>query len=217
MVTSLMDNDVLHKTTAYGLFERLLTTSAMQGEVYGVLGTAKYVVSKKFKKRPPTRGLESVLIDFNSALQHLVEIEPTNEEVTAAANLEYQAQQLNLELDTGESILCAVLLIRRLNHIVTGDKRAIKAVEALSTEGENSLNFESKIICLEQLFVWLVNEYDVHHIRTAVCSEKAVDLALTSCFSCYSPEVPVESCVEGLKSYISSLQQDAPTVLANCD
>lgn len=217
MVTSLMDNDVLHKTTAYGLFKNILTTSAVQNEVYGVLGTAKYVISKKFKKRPPLRGLDSVMVDFNSGMQHLEEIEPTNEEVKAAANLEYQAQQLNLELDTGESILCAVLLARQLNHILTGDKRAIKAVEALSTGGENAGDFESKLICLEQLFVWLVNEHSVHNVRTAVCSEKVVDSALTSCFSCYSPEVPDESCVEGLKSYIASLKQDAPTVLAQCD
>lgn len=217
MVTSLMDNDVLHKTTAYGLFASILKTPPVRHEVYGVLGTAKYVVGKKFKKSPPSRGLDSVLIDFNSALQHLVELEPTHEEVTAAANLEYQAQCLNLELDTGESILCAVLLTRQLNHILTGDKRAIKAVEVLTTAENISVNFESKLICLEQLFFWLVNEHDVHNVRAAVCSEKVVDRALASCFSCYSPEVPDESCVEGLKSYIASLKQVAPTVLARGD
>lgn len=217
MVTSLMDNDVLHKTTAYGLFNNILKTLPIRHEVYGILGTAKYVVSKKLKKRPPLRGLESVLVDFNSALQHLVELEPTHEEVTVAANLEYQAQHLNLELDIGESILCAVLLTRQLNHILTGDKRAIKAVEGLTTAENNSINFESRFICLEHLFIWLVNEHGVHNVRSSVCSEKIVDSALTNCFSCYSPEVPDESCVEGLKSYIANLQQDAPTVLAKCD
>jgi len=212
-----MDNDVLHKTTAYGLFNSILKTPPIQHEVYGILGTAKYVVGKKLKKRPPLRGLESVLVDFDLALQHLVELEPTHEEVASAATLEYLAQNLNLDLDPGESILCAVLLARKLNHIVTGDKRAIKAIEVLSTDVKNSFVFESKLICLEQLFAWLVNEHNDHAVRTAVCSEKAVDMALTSCFSCYSPEVPDESCVDGLKSYIASLQKDAPTVLVNCD
>lgn len=214
MVTSLMDNDVLHKITAYGLFNSALKIPSVRHEVYGVLGTAKYVVGKKFKKSPPSWGLESVLVEFNAALQHLVEIEPTHEEVTAAANFEYQAQCLNLDLDTGESILCAVLLIRQLNHILTGDKRAIKAVEALTTAENVSGNFESKLVCLEQLFLWLVNEHEVCNIRAAVCAEKIVDRALTNCFSCCSPEVPDESCLDGLKSYIASLKQVAPTVLA---
>lgn len=209
-----MDNDVLHKTTAYGLFSCILKTSSAQNEIYGVLGTAKFVVGKKLKKRPPLRGLESVLADFNVALQQLVEIEPTHEEVTAAASLEYQAQHLNLDLDPGESILCAVLLMRQLNHILTGDKRAIKAAEAL-TAAENALaNFESRLICLEQLFLRLANEHDVHNVRAAVCAEKIVDQALTSCFSCYSPEVPDAMCVEGLKSYVLDLKKAAPTVLA---
>jgi hypothetical protein len=212
-----MDNDVLQKTIAYGLFNSILTTIRVRHEVYGVLGTAKYVVSKKLKKNPPSRGLDAVLVDFNAALQDLREIEPTPEEVEAAAYLEYQAQRLDLELDTGESILCAVLLERQLNHILTGDKRAIGAVEALSAAENISNDIASRLICLEQLFFWLVSAHDVHHVRTAVCSERVVDRVLTSCFSCYSPEIPNESCIEGLKSYIVDLRQTAPTVLAKDD
>jgi hypothetical protein len=209
-----MDNDVLHKTTAYGLFDHIFKTPPMRHEVYGVLGTAKYVVGKKLKKRPPSRGLEAVLVDFNAALQNLRELEPTPEEVETAAYLEYQAQCLNLELDTGESILCAILLARQLNHILTGDKRAIGAVETLTNAQHISINIAAKLICLEQLFFWLVNKHHVHDIRATVCSERDVDRVLTSCFSCYSPEVPDESCVEGLNSYILDLRQAAPTVLA---
>lgn len=217
MVTSLMDNDVLHKVTAYGLFNSMLNTHPVRHEVYGVLGTAKYVVSKKLKKRPPSRGIDSVLTDFNTAIQNLIELEPTPKEIEAAAQLEYQAQRLGLELDTGESILCAVLLSRQLNHILTGDKRAIAAVETLTTAQNISNNIASKLICLEQLFYWLANELDIHVIRTAVCSESTVDRVLTNCFSCYSPEVQDKSCIEGLKSYIVDLRQTAPTVLAKRD
>lgn len=212
-----MDNDVLQKTTVYGLFNSILKTSLVRHEVYGVLGTAKYVVSKKLKKHPPLRGLDAVLVDFNAALQNLREFEPTPEEVEGAAYLEYQAQCLNLELDTGESILCAVLLARQLNHILTGDKRAIVAVEALTSAHHISNDIALKLICLEQLFLWLVNDHYVHDVRVAVCSERVVDRVLTSCFSCYSPEVPDESCVEGLNSYIVDLRQAAPTVLASDD
>lgn len=217
MVTSLMDNDVLHKATAYGLFASMLAIPRLNKEVYGALGTAKFVVGKKLSKRPPSRGVDVALAEFTAALGMLKEIEPTPEEVETAAYIERQAQQQNLELDTGESILCAVLLSRHLGHLLTGDKRAIKAIEALNAAGQYSGTFKSKMICLEQLIYWLVNNYEVNKIRGAVCADRAVDNALTSCFSCYSPEVPNDACIEGLKSYIQSLKQAAPTVLISED
>lgn len=209
-----MDNDVLHKTTAYGLFANVLKTPQLQDETYGALGAAKYVVSKKLKKRPPSRGLDAALADLSEAFQKLKVIEPTQEEIATAAGIEYQAQHLDLALDTGESMLCAVLLVRGLNHVLTGDKRAIKALEILNT-AENI--FESKIICLEQIFLWLVSDQGIHQIRNAVCNDKAMDQALTSCFSCYSPEVPDDECVEGLRSYILDLKRSAPVVLVSDD
>lgn len=212
-----MDNDVLHKTTSYGLFVGMLAMPRLQNEVYGALGTAKFVVGKKLSKHPPTRGVDIVLVEFTAALGMLKEIEPTPDEVETAANIERQAQLQNLELDTGESILCAVLLARHLSHILTGDKRAIKAIEVLNTSGTYLNNFKSKMICLEQLFYWLANDHEIQRVRNAVCADKAVDNALTSCFSCYSPEVPNEICIEGLNSYILSLKQVAPNVLMSED
>lgn len=212
-----MDNDVLHKTIAYGLFEGILKTPTVRNEIYGVLGTAKYVVGRKLKKHPPLRGIDATLIDFNAALQSLNEIEPTQEEVKTAAQFEYMAQRLNLAFDNGESILCAVLLARQLNHILTGDKRAIVAVEMLVNATNISNQIGSKLICLEQLFLWFIKKCEVGNVRAAICSESAVDKALTSCFGCYSPEVADDSCVEGLKSYIDSLRKSAPTVLMQDD
>jgi hypothetical protein len=212
-----MDNDVLHKATAYGIFARMLAMPRLEKEVYGALGTAKFVVGKKLSKRPPARGADIALAEFTAALGMLKEIEPTPEEVETAAYIERQAQQQNLELDTGESILCAVLLARHLGHLITGDKRAIKAIEALNTAGLYSGTFKSKMICLEQVFYWLVNYYEIQKIRGSVCADQTVDNALTSCFSCYSPEVPNDSCIDGLKSYIQNLKQKAPTVLISED
>lgn len=212
-----MDNDVLHKMTAYGLFASVLAISRLQYEVYGALGTAKFVVSKKLSKRPPSQGLAAALTELNKAFEMLREIEPTPKEVEMAANIERQAQLQNLELDTGESILCAVLLARHLGHILTGDKRAIRAIEVLNASEFYSNNFKSKMICLEQLFYWLVSEHEIQKVRSAVCADKPVDNSLTCCFSCNSPEVPNETCIEGLNSYILSLKQVAPNVLMSED
>lgn len=209
-----MDNDVLQKATAYGLLKNILDTELARHERYGVLGAAKHVVRKKLTKRPPSRGSDAALADFNAIFQNLKEIEPIPDEVEIAACLEYEAQRLNLELDTGESVLCAILITRKLSHILTGDKRAIAAVEALITTENISAEIASKLICLEQVFQWLLREHGVHRIRAVVCSERDVDRAISNCFSCASPEVPLESCAQGLNSYIANLRLKAPTALA---
>lgn len=214
MVTSLMDNDVLHKTTSYGLLQSIVDETVEIHEKYGVLGAAKHVVRRKLKKCPPSRGYERAIEEFNNTFSYIQEIEPTNSEVELAACLEYEAQRLNLELDAGESLLCAVFLSRELNHILTGDKRAIKAVEELITAGKISEKIASKLICLEQAFQWLLQKHGAEYIRTAVCSERNVDRAISNCFSCSSPEIPSESIGLGLESYIQSIRQAAPTALA---
>jgi hypothetical protein len=58
-------------------------------------------------------------------------IEPTVEESTLAAEFESLALAAALPLDAGESQLCAVLVSRNLPLLVTGDKRAITALESL--------------------------------------------------------------------------------------
>ncbi len=209
-----MDNDVLHKTTSYGLLRSIFDEAAVRNEKYGVLGAAKHVVRKKLKKRPPSRGYDCALEEFNSVFAFLTELEPTSEEVGLAAELEYEAQCLNLEFDSGESILCSILLIRELNHILTGDKRAIVAVEGLITGKKISEKIAFKLICLEQAFQWLLERHGAHYIRTAVCSERDVDRAISNCFSCTSPEIPSESTGLGLTSYILNLRASAPTALA---
>lgn len=214
LFTSLMDNDVLHKATSYGLLQDIINDALARDEKYGVLGAAKHVVRKKLKKRPPSRGFDVALEDFNAIFSHLSELEPTSVEIALAACLEYEAQCLNLELDTGESMLCAVQLTRQLNHILTGDKRAIAAIEELISTKKISGEIASKLICLEQVFQWLLLSHGADYIRAAVCSERDVDRAISNCFSCSSPEISAESSAHGLKSYIISLRQTAPTALA---
>jgi hypothetical protein len=209
-----MDNDILHKATIYGLLNHILDTKQISHEEYGVLGTAKYVVRKKLNKYPPSRDITVVLEEFNASLQNFSELEPIPVEIEIAAQLEYEAQHLNLELDAGESILCAIIISRQLNHILTGDKRAITAIEALINTKNISDQMTAKVICLEQIFKWLLHEHDTQLIRTAVCSEKNADRAISNCFSCSSPEVQVESCLQGLESYIANLRALAPTALA---
>lgn len=209
-----MDNDILHKTTAYGLLDIVLDVAITHEEVYGILGAAKYIVQKKLKNHLKVRDYETVMIEFNTSINKLEILEPSEEEVALAAQFEFEAQRLNLEFDNGESQLCAILLSRKLRRILTGDKRAINAAESLLNNHHISNEISFKLVCLEQAIQSLINGYGLELIRSGVCTEKSLDKAMSNCFSCSSPESTVESCLEGLESYITDLRKSAPTALA---
>ncbi|MCU7872090.1 MAG: hypothetical protein KZQ91_05035 [Candidatus Thiodiazotropha sp. (ex Lucinoma borealis)] len=212
MTEGLVDNDVLHKAAVYGLIRPLLNSIPLGIRCFYMLGAAKYIIRKKLQKRSPSRGAEAALEEFETEIARITELEPSDEEIKYAANLELLAQQINVALDVGESILCAVLTIRGYGYLLTGDKRAISAIQVLQ-QGNVPLHLNHKLVCLEQMFIWLVDEVGVEEVRAAVCPEIWIDKALSNCFSCLATNITVESCKEGLSSYISSLRKEAPSVL----
>ena len=58
MKHAFVDNDVLHKTAAYGFLHALVGSSPLGVQKFGMLGAAKYEVIKKLTKKPPQRGAD---------------------------------------------------------------------------------------------------------------------------------------------------------------
>lgn len=209
---ALVDNDVLHKTAAYQLLLALLGSKPYGASSYAVLGTAPHVVPKKMKKKLQGDILANALLQFQETLKLVTILEPTTEEIKLAAQLERMAQENNLQLDSGESQLCAVLHLRGDAMIFTGDKRAITAMaSAASLAGCGGV--AGYVVCLEQLFLWLIAKLGHAAICAAVCAGKDVDKAITMCFGCYSGGASQDSVNEGLSSYINSIEQGAPGIL----
>jgi hypothetical protein len=211
--TVYIDNDVLHKMAAYGLLNDLLHGHPWGADGFCMLGAARFIVTKTLRKQPPARGLDDALTEFEVALATIAALEPSDEEIRLAADLEYAAQQLDVDLDAGESMLCAALLCRGADYIFSGDKRAIVALQALLEAGAVASGVRQRLVCLEQLFLWLLHGEQCDRIRAAVCAEPAADRALSNCFSCRSMGATVESWRDGLASYIRDLTQQAPDVL----
>lgn len=209
---ALVDNDVLLKGARYGLLAELLSVIPVELESIGILGSAKYVVRDRLRRRTSSDRVG----DFEIIVEALKAIEPTESEIQLAAELEYKAMAADCELDEGESILCAVLVARLAEWLATGDRRAIKAIQMiLNIDGMDSklAVIQGRVICLEQLFIKLIESYSPEMIRKIVCENPAVDRALHICFSGDRiREKPLE-CKEGLLSYIGYTRQMAPTVL----
>ena len=210
MINTVVDNDVLYKGVSFGLLPRLIDAIPAKPHELGVLGLAKFVISRKLRKLGASPALEV----FEQFLRDATSLEPTEAEAQYAADLEYEAQRIGLYVDSGESQLCAIVIVRALASLVTGDKRAIAGIEALLSARREIANLSGKVICLEQLLLRSVQNGDPTTIRDAICTNANVDRTLATCFSCRSPEVGVESCIEALDSYIAHLRSSAPTILA---
>jgi hypothetical protein len=130
-----------------------------------------------------------------------------------AADLELAAQRAGLGLDTGESHLCALALSRGIRRLLTGDKRAIVAIEILLDRDSRLSALCGRIWCLEQLVILALGNDSTGSIRLAICGQPAVDKTLAICSGCRA-EATKEVMVECLESYLRDLRGRAARVLS---
>jgi hypothetical protein len=211
---ALLDNDVFLKGCCYKLLDELVLSVCSSEDSLGVLGAARFVVESQIRKRGLSGKLQDALDYFRHFLKRTEVVEPTTEEQFLAADLELAGSRAGVSLDSGESQLCAILVLRMVPTLVTGDKRAMRAVERLLDVEERLMPICGCIRCLEQLVLAAVSGGMHKEVRDAVCLEPGVDKTLTICFSCTSGRGLLESSIECLNSYIDDLRASAPRVLA---
>jgi hypothetical protein len=210
---ALIDNDVLFKGVCYGFLRELISPVCSADQV-GVLGAAWFVVSKKIGKIQLRKSSESVLTDLRDFMTSVEILEPTDAEQSMAAEFELAAQRTAVSLDNGESQLCAVLISRTLRLLITGDKRAIAAVDRLMENDARLLYLCGRVRCIEQLVLIMLSAGKGASLRDAICGEPSIDTTLTICFSCRSESGDDENFRKGLESYITDLRSKANRVLA---
>lgn len=211
-VDEALDNDVILKAVRYGATE-LFWPSATR---LGVLGAGKYVVAGRIKREKLAEAKSSIEDDLTVFLNRTEVLEPSEHEVTRAAELEREAQKRSLPLDAGESQLAAMVVEREIALMTTGDKRAIASFERLLEAAPWLTALCGRVRCLEQVALAVVRDADAFEtLARCVCSDPGADETLSICFSCYGGGDPLRGAAEGgLVSYIEALRGDAPHVLA---
>jgi len=210
---ALVDNDVLLKAACYrllpGLVEPYLDAAL---PAIGVLAAARFVLPKRIRRTVLRAGPEEAIRNLETFLSMVGSLEPTDSEQALAAELELAAQKKAIPLDSGESQLCAILITRNIGRLLTGDKRAIAAMEQLMDSVAALRMITGRVKCLEQI----VKEglKTLPGLRASICSERDVDKSLSVCFSCTREDANVEPIIEGLTSYIEDVRKAASRVLA---
>jgi predicted nucleic acid-binding protein len=210
-----VDNDVIFKAVCYcstGVFWP--TTEG--ADPIGVLGAARYVVRALLERASLARDKQTAWQVYHAFFASVSNLEPTDQEIRLAAELEFGARRIGASLDPGESQLAAMVVRRDIPVLETGDKRAIISLEQLLDHAEGVLAMAGRIRCLEQIVLRrLADEGVLATLRSAVCGEPAVDKAMTACFACYSDDPPdVEGVAAGLDSYLNALREQAPRALS---
>lgn len=212
-MNTLLDNDILYKASCYRLLTSLVKAIPLAAPKVGILGAASFVILKKIERNTKLKDNQRAKDYLNNALSALIILEPTADELSLAAELEYVAQQNSLNIDQGECQLCAIAVIRAVPFLGTGDKRAIKALEPLSNHCSQLKKLHQKILCLEQLFYRLMSIESPESIKAAVCSEPIVDKALAICFACSRDDSNIQQWLEGLMSYMADLRRHSGNFL----
>ena len=204
-----LDNDILIKGAHYLLLLEIQAAISARLRECGILGAARFVVFKAVEKH------ELAGAHFAKHFPSFLVLEPNVIERTIAAEIELEAQNKGLSLDPGESLLCAIIETRKFTGLVSGDKRAIVAFEALATNSKMIAHLKNRVLCLEQIFSRILASANPSIVRDHVCSRPEVDKALTISFRCASKSGDSHEWREGLRSYIENLRADAPSILAS--
>lgn len=204
----LLDNDILIKMSAWQLDRPLMDCTTTASGTPAMLGVAAFVIRRKIRKiglRNPVAA-EAAFARLSEAL---AVVEPTEEELETAAGLEEAANRVELQFDTGESQLAAILLHRSAALLATGDKRAIAALATLAPT-----EMAGRVASLEGFLRQIVARIGIEETRAHICSEPAVDRSAAICFACHRREAVLEADVEAcLASYLGDLGKAAGSIL----
>lgn len=208
---ALIDNDILLKGSCLGLLRLLVGPSPTET---GVLSASRYVLPPKVRRLRAGDAASAAIDELMRYIYLAAELEPTERETQLAADLEFTAQTAGLQLDVGESQLCAMAVMRAVPALLTGDKRAISSLERLVDHEPRIGAIAGRVYCLEQLVASLLPKLEVNAVREVVCRKPIVDRALANCFSCSGTEARRETVTQGLTSYIEAVRASARRVLA---
>jgi hypothetical protein len=211
-LAAVVDNDVLQKFSSYGLMPELEGAIRGNGTV-GILGAARFIVRRALSR--VTSANESKLhTAFEAFLNRAAVLEPMDEEIALATEMEEVANRQSLGFDSGESQLCAIAITRAVDAVVTGDKRAIEAAEDIKNIVGSLAGLEGKIVCLEQTMLGVIEAVGYSKPRSHVCAVREADTTLSICLKCWSSETPSEESIRSsFASYIDDLRRKAPSLL----
>lgn len=200
MPSTLVDNDIVLKLCQINHLHDLAECLGNNEDPLLILGSLRFVLG------PLIAGYNDEVMQtlFNNFLLSAEPIEPSDDEVTLAAQLAEAAMQTDHAVDGGESLLFAVAL-NRSARIATGDKRAVRGLAAIAINEPGCDALRGSVVTLEWIVSALVARRGHENVRAAICAMPRADRTLSICFRCQGNVCTQEDVTDALGSYQRSL------------
>jgi hypothetical protein len=194
----LWDNDIIFKSIDWGLYEFFLEFLSNSSENNYHLAQCKYVGRKKFAKYSDS----SNKIKQLETLLNKMEILPEFEEGNIVQF--FKTNQLNV--DTGEALLIQALQ-NQDGWMLTGDKKAIRAIEKIPTNDLDLSFLHGRVIIWEDLLMYIIQKYDWKKIQECVKSASNSDSMFRVVFTKNNLKNK-ESVIQAIQSYQKENQKE---------
>lgn len=203
MLETVVDNDIVEKLCRWNSVDSISECLETEARSIGYLGSLRFVIGKRFNRMDLSDASEQL----DQFLQTATEIDLSESELELAASIEEFSLNLGLEFDTGESILFSVGILRHLQGVVTGDKRAICSCKSIAEKFPVIKQLKGHLLSLEQVLGTLVKIHGQNEIRSRVCSDPSADKTAKICFACSATTFSEGDAIKALSSYQLHLAQ----------
>jgi len=199
----LMDNDVILKLAATQFLDDWQKIAVKDGEIR-VTVSAKYFFRKK-KELPEKYG--------EAAVKAAIAFAEKTETVSGLNNPRDYESLIELSgIDSGEALLFAAALNLPDYLMVSGDKVALKTLQAESRCKRFRMELKGRIIAFEQVILALIGRGNFAVIRERIVAAEKTDTVMQVAFG-LGLETTKEKATEALEYYIKKLRQETGSLL----
>lgn len=192
----IIDVDALVKLAHWDLLDCVTTVFQVEWEDIATLSSVR-ARAKKAVDKP-----DGKLFHSSEAAQRVVDVTVRMKPLPEPDAVTIEMLQDNPQIDPGEAILFAAAVNTPSCLVITGDKRAIKAMGALKIAA-----LDQRVVCLEQVVHAGIEPIGIHRMRDGIRPHVTLDRAIGASMGSRL-DAPPEAVVEGLRSYTGSLRQE---------
>lgn len=193
----LLDSDIARKMAQYTLIDDMVTCLRCEHSDLAVLPQLKFQLRIGTAKALQILGGED-------AVEAATKLIGAAQEISLGPEAANTILKLNRpDIDSGEQVLFAALLLDSSRHLISGDKRAMVALSLIETIDQ----VWASLRCLEELVLFMVHHMAFDALSASIRGRADADIALSIVFG-RSQEAPKAHVIEGLGSYLNQLIQD---------
>lgn len=193
----LLDSDVARKMSQYTLIDDMVACLGCGLSDLAVLPQLKFQLRIGTPKALLKLGDEAAVAAATKLINAAQEISLGPE----AANMLLELNRT--DIDSGEQVLFAALLLDSSRQLISGDKRAMVALSQIETIEHLWMSLR----CLEDLVLLMVHAMAFDRLSASVRSRTDADMGISIVFG-RTQASPKESVIEGLESYLNQLIND---------